>query len=173
MEMARRKCIRLPAPAYESGWYFVTVCTEKREAILAETSVGADDSVRPCGVSRPSTLHLTPIGLIVRECLEGLENEADGIHVDKYVVMPNHIHAILHLKGDVGGQSRPPLPRVMQGFKSITTRRCWALGRKTLWQRSFYDHVIRDENDYLRIWQYIEENPLKWTEDIYFKENTP
>lgn len=174
MKTARRKCIRLPASAYGTGWYFVTVCTEKRETILAEISVGADDSVRPCGVSSLSNLRLTPMGEIVRECLEGLENEADGVHVDKYAVMPNHIHAILCLKETPGGQSRPPLlPRVMQRFKSISTRRCWTLGRKTLWQRSFYDHVIRNEQDYLRIWQYIEENPLKWTEDIYYEENTP
>ena len=74
----------------------------------------------------------------------------------------------LCLDGGTGGQSRPPLQRVVQRFKSITTRKCWVLGHKTLWQRSFYDHVIRNEAEYRRIWQYIDDNPAGWAEDEYY-----
>lgn len=132
--------------------------------------VGADDSVRPCGASPRFTMSLTEIGTVVEECLQRLNNEDDGIFIDKYVIMPNNIHAIVCLNEEKGGQSRPPLQRVMQRFKSITTRKCWDMGITTLWQRSCYDHVIRNEQDYLRIWQYIDENPARWAEDEYYLE---
>ena len=170
-ETVRRKQIRLSGSEYEAGWYFVTICTENRKSILAKMTpivVGADDSVRPCGALRGFKKSLTKIGAIVEECLQRLDNDEDGVCVDKYVIMPNHIHAIICLDGDEGGQSRPPLQRVMQRFKSITTRRCWNMGLKTLWQRSYYDHVIRNEQDYLRIWQYIDDNPAGWAEDEYY-----
>ena len=172
MDSVRRKKIRLPESEYESGRYFVTICTEKRAKILAnlEPLVGADDSVRPYGASPGVTISLTQIGETVKECLERLTNEEDGIFVDKYVIMPNHLHAVICLEGGMGGQSRPPLQRVIQRFKSITTRRVWTMGRKNLWQRSYYDHVVRDEADYLRIWQYIDENPARWAEDKYYSE---
>ena len=96
MGEVRRKKIRLPASAYEHGWYFVTICTQARMKVLAQirpVSVGADDSVRPCGVL------LTPLGSIVRECLERLSDDAAGISVDKYVIMPNHIHVIICIDG--------------------------------------------------------------------------
>ena len=108
------------------------------------------------------------MGAIIRDCMERLDNADEGVSVEKYVIMPNHVHALIHIEGDGGGQSRPPLQRVIQRFKSITTRRCWEMGVKTIWQRSFYDHVIRNERDYLRAWQYIEDNPARWAEDEYF-----
>ena len=113
-------------------------------------------------------LRTTPIGSIVEKCLERLEDVESGVHIDKYVIMPNHVHAIVCLNERMGGQGRPPLQRIVQRFKSISTRSCWKFGLKTLWQRSFYDHVIRCEDDYLRIWQYIDENPAKWAEDEYY-----
>ena len=67
-----------------------------------------------------------------------------------------------------GGQSRPPLQGVIQRFKSVSTRQGWKHGVKKLWQRSFFDHVIRCEEEYRRIWQYIDDNPAKWAEDEYY-----
>ena len=170
MEQVRRKQIRLPASVYEAGWYFVTICTKDRENLLSviKQNVGADDSVRPYGASAGFHVSLTEIGKIVEECLVLLNNENEGIRLDKYVIMPNHVHAVIQLEGSTGGQSRPPLQRVMQRFKSITTRRCWVLGRNVIWQRSFYDHVIRNEQEYLRVWQYIDDNPANWAEDEYY-----
>ena len=170
MDQTRRKKIRLPASEYEAGWFFVTICTQKRKNLLAKVkpTVGADDSVRPCVALQEYGISLTPIGSTGKSCLEFLTDLERGVRVDKYVIMPNHIHAIICLDAERGGQSRPPLQRVIQQFKSISTRRCWKLGLKTLWQRSFYDHVIRDEEDYLHIWQYIDSNPAKWAEDEYY-----
>ena len=170
MEQVRRKQIRLPGSVYEAGWYFVTVCTKDREELLSviKQNVGADDSVRPYGTSAEVSICLTEIGKIVEECLLLLNSKQEGIYLDKYVIMPNHIHAVVQLEGGVGGQSRPPLQRVMQRFKSVTTRRCWPLGCNVIWQRSFYDHVIRNEQEYLQIWQYIDDNPAHWAEDEYY-----
>ena len=193
-----RKGIRLPAYDYSSeGAYFVTVCTDGKRRILSELpTVGADDSVRPYALSgntvvadgsvRHHTLPgttvvaddsvrpavptiLTPIGKIVEDCILSLPLHNHGIRLDKYVVMPNHIHLLLRFVPAEGGQSRPPLQKEMQSLKSVTTRKCWQFGISKLWQRSFYDHVIRNETDYLKIWQYIEQNPLRWSEDIFFE----
>ena len=193
-----RKGIRLPEYDYSSeGAYFVTVCTDGKRRILSDLlTVGADDSVRPYTLSgntvvadgsvRHHTLPgstvvaddsvrsaaptiLTPIGKIVEDCILSLPLHNHGIRLDKYVVMPNHIHLLLRFVPAEGGQSRPPLQKVMQSLKSVTTRRCWQFGVSKLWQRSFYDHVIRNETDYLKIWQYIEQNPLRWGEDIFFE----
>ena len=135
-----------------------------RHHVLTDTNVGADDSVRP---TVPTVL--TPIGKIVEECILSLSLHNNGIWLDKYVIMPNHIHLLLRFVPAEGGQSRPPLQKVMQSLKSVTTRKCWEFGISKLWQRSFYDHVIRNETDYLKIWQYIEENPLRWSEDVFFE----
>jgi len=184
--LIRRKNIRLPEYDYSSaGAYFVTICTDQKQRILSELpTVGADDSVRPCELSdknasitelekivgaddsvRPKiNVYLTAIGEVVDACIRHISEYNVGVSVDKYVIMPNHVHILLRL----GGQSRPPLQKIVQAFKSVSTRKCWKLGVSKLWQRSFYDHVIRDESDYLRIWQYIDENPIRWSEDIFF-----
>ena len=135
-----------------------------RHHVLTGATVAADDSVRP---AVPTIL--TPIGKIVEDCILSLALHNHGIRLDKYVVMPNHIHLLLRFVPSEGGQSRPPLQKVMQSLKSVTTRKCWQFGVSKLWQRSFYDHIIRNETDYLKIWQYIEQNPLRWSEDIFFE----
>ena len=140
-------------------------------------SVGADDSVRP---EKQSVL--LPAGQIVEACIRELPERNPGLCLENHVVMPNHVHLLLRWGEDLGGQSRPPLQpgenrdgqdrlslqKVIQGFKSVTTRKCWPLGIQNLWQRSFYDHVVRYEDDFQRIWRYIDENPLRWREDVYF-----
>ena len=148
----------------------MTICTENREKCLAMIAsfVGADDSVRPCATSEMFEYKLMPLGEMVKECLERLEDRDGGVMVDEYVIMPNHIHVVIRLNEGTGGQSRPPLQRLIQRFKSITTRRGWEMGRRKLWQRSYYDHVIRCQEDYIRICEYINNNPAKWAEDEYY-----
>ena len=78
--------------------------------------------------------------------------------------MPNHIHLIISVQ--TGGHGDPPLQiyDVIGNFKSFTT---YKYGQ-ALWQRFFHDHVIREENDYLKIWNYIDTNPQKWREDCFY-----
>lgn len=92
-----------------------------------------------------------------------------GIVLEHYVIMPNHVHLLLRIGSGAGGgpgAARPTVQTVVGGIKSITTRRIGA----SIWQTSFYDHIIRDENDFLRIWTYIDTNPAKWAEDRYYSE---
>ncbi|MBE5798640.1 MAG: hypothetical protein E7321_01640 [Clostridiales bacterium] len=92
------------------------------------------------------------------------------ISVDKYVIMPNHIHLILRL--DTQKQS-VSLCDVVCALKSRTTKLANVLDHQSgrqIWQRSFHDHIIRDEKDYLKIWQYIDENPMRWEQDCFYHE---
>ena len=75
---------------------------------------------------------------------------------------------MLQIKNQTGGYGDPPLQLfdIIGNFKSYTTHK----NGKTLWQRSFHDHIIRDERDYQKIWNYIDSNPYKWNEDCFFIE---
>ncbi|HWS30520.1 MAG TPA: transposase [Clostridia bacterium] len=99
-----------------------------------------------------------------------------NVHCPKYVVMPNHLHAIL-VMDRAGMESAPTLSEVVQSFKRHSTIEYIKLVKggvlpafeKRIWQRTYYDHVIRNEQDYQEIWKYIDENPLKWQEDELYK----
>ena len=81
--------------------------------------------------------------------------------------MPNHVHLIIVIRAPDGGVRAPRpthLPAVVRSIKAMVTRE---VGH-SVWQASFYDHIIRSRPDYLRIWQYIDENPARWAEDEYY-----
>ena len=153
-----RKPTRLRGFDYsQNRVYFITVCTQDRCEILAE-------------ICRGGAL-LLPIGEIVDREIRNL-SAMYGLSVERYVVMPNHIHMILWLRNDM--REKPvSVADVLCSLKSRTTKLANELegqpGRK-IWQRSFHDHIIRDENDYLKIWQYIDENPTRWEEDCFHKD---
>lgn len=172
-DLPKRKPLRLPHYDYsQRGAYFITICTIGRQPILGTC-------IPPAVCHGICRMAPTPVGAIVEECWGQLAEHLPGVRADTFVMMPDHIHGILFLEGGPGeegpggqemvgegpggqrpgGQGRPPLQKVIQGFKSITTRRCFSLGYRRIWQRSFYDHVIRTEADYLRIRQYILDNP--------------
>ena len=103
----------------------------------------------------------------------------DNVVIDKYSIMPNHIHIILTINTGIPGRitgtpgcasptgvKKSVLAKVVNALKGMTTRQFGS----TLWQRSYYDHIIRDEEDYQRIWQYIDDNPARWADDEYFAE---
>ena len=92
--------------------------------------------------------------------------------VDNYVIMPNHIHMIVLMQEKDRMHS---LIDVLCALKSRTTKMANALDGTTgrrIWQRSFHDHIIRDEKDYLKIWQYIDENPIRWEWDCFYQSVT-
>ena len=85
--------------------------------------------------------------------------------------MPNHFHAIIILQGGPGGVGTPPLPKIIGQLKSFTNRKYNEINKKKgliLWQRSYYDRIIRNEEEYKEIWSYIDTNPSKWEEDKYY-----
>ena len=164
--METRKHNRLREYDYsQNGYYFITICTAERRKMLCDISVGAN-------CVRPKTT-FTEIGRIVDENIGKLNDIYETVRVDKYVIMPNHVHFILAIQNgrtqfapteDTRTQFAPTISRIIKQFKGKITKEVGF----SIWQKSFYDHIIRDETDYLRIWDYIEYNPDKWTEDQYF-----
>ena len=114
-------------------------------------------------------------GEIVEKYIKQLEARFD-LKVDKYVIMPNHIHLILIINNEqaAGASPCPTVSDVICAYKSLTTRLCKKIGlhEEKLFQTSFYDHIIRDDEDYSIKRKYIDENPLKWHYDELFCEQT-
>ena len=101
-----------------------------------------------------------PTGKIVQQHIEALAAHYECVQVQKYVIMPDHIHIIIFI-GQSGERKRPSINQIMAAFKAGVSRE---IGRP-IWQRSYYDHIIRSQSDYDEVWQYIENNPLQWVID--------
>ena len=115
----------------------------------------------------------TELGRIAEQQLFPLEERYPFLAVDRYVIMPNHIHAIFVLKRETAGASpRPTVTDIVCAYKSLTTRECKRNGFSSgkLFQTSFYDHVIQDREDYEGTARYIAENPMRWAYDELYAE---
>ncbi len=156
-QLPARKHNRYPEYDYsQNGAYFITICTQDRNKILSDiVGGGAHDAAK---------VILTGIGKIVQKHIVN-SNRIPGITVDKYVIMPDHIHLILSIDMPMGiGTSRAPSPTnaSIPHFVSTLKRFCHRDIGNTIFQRSYYDHVIRNQQDYNEVWEYIDNNPLKW-----------
>ena len=108
---------------------------------------------------------LNASGIIADNCLLKIQKFNPAVAIDKYVIMPNHVHAILAVN-----ENSPSITTVIGQYKSAVTKRIREIyPRKNVWQRSFHDHVIRDQRGYEKIWMYIEDNPRKWEEDCFYR----
>ena len=163
----QRQSIRLKEYDYTAaGAYFVTIATWQKEPLLGEVENGV--------------VRLSPLGQCAADSLQGLTAHFP-LQVDEWVVMPDHLHAILVINanatcGEVGKTSLRPcgvpagtipgsLGAIVQNFKSLAARRISALRRTPgarVWQRNYYEHIIRDWDDMERIRLYIRNNPLRW-----------
>lgn len=158
MDFQTRKKNRLDNFDYsQNGVYFITICVKDRKPILSKISVGAD-------IIRPNKIELTKIGKIIDYSIKSIPIHYDSIFVDNYVIMPNHIHLLLRINNDNG--RIVSAPTVVAGMKRYVSKQ---LG-KSIWQKGFYDHIIRDEYDYQIKYQYIDENPEKWIDDELYWE---
>lgn len=167
-KLLKRKTIRLVGFDYgRAGYYFVTICTQGKRHLFWET-VRTDTAQSHVGaaIGRSYQPVLTPLGQIVENVIRELPVHYPNVQVDKSMVMPNHIHAIIILKGGGGAAPTQDLSTIINQMKEIASKRAGV----SLWQKSYYDHIIRSEDDYLRIWNYIDTNPVKWTEDEYYTE---
>ena len=150
MTFYSRKSPRIPDFDYSSeNYYFITICTQNRKCIF-----GTPDQ-------------LNRMGQIAKQHIENIESHYDDVYVDKHVVMPNHIHMILVLQCS----GKYSADQIVAQYKSGVTRDA----RKEfsdiwIWQRSFHDHVIRNQKDYDRIWSYIDTNPMRWDKDCFYVE---
>ena len=166
MELPNRKPNRLKQYDYTgNGAYFITICTQNRAEILSEIIVGR-------GLA-PAECKLSEYGKIAEQELLNLEKRYAGVKIDKYVIMPNHIHAIISINNDLtaGASPRPTLSDIICTFKSITTRLCNKRHKgNKIFQTSFYDHIIRGQEDFKEIWEYIDGNPQKWQNDRFYSK---
>ncbi len=172
MKQPIRKSPRLPHFDYSrNGAYFITICTQHRQKILSHiVGDGALDVPR---------IELTNIGKIVEKYILSCET-IRYVFVKKYVIMPNHIHIIFSIchphiwkNSDKNGTSKAPSPtnEVIPHIVSTLKRFCNAEIGKNIFQRSYHDHIIRGEMDYIKIWEYIENNPRTWENDCFYDEN--
>ena len=146
--MPKRKPTRLKNFDYSSaGAYFVTICIRDRMHILSEITV----KLKPCGE-------------VVKDQLQLIEARFPSVTIEDYVIMPDHIHAVIFLHEKAGGASpSPTLDDVVCAFKSLTSRSCkQKFGIEKMFQRSSAEHIVRDRDDYETRRKYIYENPMRW-----------
>jgi putative transposase len=170
-EIHHRRSIRLRNYDYsQAGAYFVTVCAWNRECLFREIKNG--------------DTFLNELGDIVMKCWDLIPTHFPHVEIDEFVVMPNHIHGIVILS-NVGAQfiapfrkttteyqgvmnHAPTVGKIVRAFKARCTHMINNV-RNTpggpLWQRNYYEHIIRDESELHRIREYIRDNPVKWHED--------
>ena len=165
MELKERKYTRYKYADYSSeGAYFITICTNERKRILSHINSVGDD------VLDVPRIELTDYGKIVKAQIEKFNNTYTDICIDQYVIMPDHVHMII-IVYDCGGTSRTSsptdkaytrqhecVPQAISTFKRFINKK---IGQN-IWQRSYYDHVIRCKEDYEGVCKYIYENPIKW-----------
>ncbi len=166
-ELPKRKELRLKQYDYSSkGAYFVTICTKDRKRILS-------DIVKPVGVGAHDDpqIQLTRNGKIVERYLLSSEN-ISGVKIDRYVIMPDHIHVIILLvpeeySNQRRGSSGAPtptgemLPHVVSAFKRLCNKEIGV----NIFQRGYIEHIIRNREDYEARVKYIYENPERWCFD--------
>ncbi|MEA2096916.1 MAG: transposase [Candidatus Cloacimonadota bacterium] len=171
-----RKRNRLAGYDYATpGYYFVTICTKGMLEYFGRVQNGKNE--------------LNDAGQIVNDRIKWLENHFEYIKIIKFIVMPNHVHFIIQIIDDVGtGRDlsavrnrttrelslRKPLHKIKSlselvgAFKTITSKLIHQTGFLDFcWQRSFYDHIIRNDDELIRISDYIEKNPMLWKQDEY------
>ena len=167
MQLRNRKSNRLKEYNYSlQGAYFITICTKDRKQILSKINVGT-------GVLDCPEIKLLRYGKIADKYINQLNDFYDNISVDKYVIMPNHIHLLIRIL-DLNGQSGTPVPTnahidnknsVIAKYVSTFKRFCNKEYGLNIWQARYYDHVIRGEQDFNDTIEYIENNPIKWETD--------
>ena len=144
---AVRKKIRLEDYNYSNvGMYFITICTKNRYPILGK--------INECDIE------LTKDGVISKKNLKNIEYVFNNISINEYIIMPNHIHMIIEIKEE---QEEVSINKIIKKFKSSVSRE---LGY-SIWQKSYYDHIIRNEKEFYDIKQYIQNNVINWKNDKY------
>jgi REP element-mobilizing transposase RayT len=154
-----RKQMRLPGYDYsQKDCYYITICTQNRRNILCEV-VGGDALIAP-------SVHLSEYGKIVDKYVKNIDIKYKNVQLSKYVVMPNHIHMIILLTNGAMRASPPTIsiPDIIRSLKKMISKETGV----SLFQESYYDHIIRDEADYLVKWNYIDTNPVRWKDDEYY-----
>ncbi len=190
-----RRSIRLKGYDYsKEGLYFITICCHKQQ-YLFECIPNVDDvscSLRPTCRLNELKIELNDAGKMIENWYFKLENKFSNIKCHEMVVMPNHFHCIIEIINEPADATalndgsalradtrvRPDIPTVVQWFKTMTTNE-YIRGVKTLgwqrfdgklWQRDYYEHIIRNHQSFIKISNYIRKNPTKWHIDKFNKK---
>lgn len=175
-EIHHRRSIRLKGYDYSSaGAYFITICTHNHQCLFGEF-----EEANGCCHLSESGIILSDLGLVVYQEWLRTPVVRPQVQLDIFVVMPNHFHAIFRII-PVGAYSHTPLPAhmslqspsrsigaIVRGFKSAATKRINEIRctpANPVWQRNYYEHVIRNQESYYQIRQYIHNNPRTWAND--------
>ena len=142
----------------------MTICVKDRHELLGDV-IECDDLGAPY-------VHLSEYGHTVDKHINIINSLRKGAFVDKYIIMPNHIHLIIFIENDMRDckngamrTSRPTtIPNLLRSFKAMISKEIGF----SIWQTSYHDHIIRNEAEYHKLWQYIDENPTNWLDDRYF-----
>jgi REP element-mobilizing transposase RayT len=162
-EKHHRRSIRLKGYDYsQPGGYYVTIVTQNRECLFGDIVDGK--------------MILNDGGRFTQKCWLDISNHFPHVYLDEFIIMPNHVHGIIIIDDEyVGAKNFSPLPfrspsktvgSIIRGFKIGVTK--WFRNNTdvyTVWQRNYWEHVIRDENELNRIREYIMNNPLQWELD--------
>jgi putative transposase len=167
----RRRSLRLKGYDYtHAGAYFVTIRAQDQACLFGKVVSGC--------------MCLNDAGHMLARLWNDIPARFMDIEIDAFVVMPNHLHGIIVLPDAADGATKkaaPALGEVVAAFKSATTvhyirgvkTRAWPAFRRRLWQRNYYEHVVRDDKALDRIRQYIDENPARWAFDDENPEKVP
>lgn len=165
--MQKRKPARLKNFDYsQNGAYFVTICTHNKRHLFGKIYDGK--------------MYFTDLGSIVENEILNIEMHYQTVRIDKYVVMPNHIHMIIVISEAEGMNPFPTkmfdISNVVGKFKAGVSR---IVGNgfihsveKRIWQSSYHDHIIRGGKDYKKIWEYIDTNVIRWEEDCFYDNDS-
>ncbi len=162
-KLPKRRPTRLKNFDYNRvGVYFITLCTEDRRRILSRI-VGVDV------LGDPKNVELLPYGIVADKYIKQMNEFYENITVDRYVIMPDHIHLLLIVSNGWSPRTSTPTKQTttVSHFISSFKRFCNKKYGGNIWQRGFYDHVIRCREDYEEIVKYIHENPMRW----YYRED--
>ena len=152
-----RRNLRLKGYDYSRpGAYFITICTHERQFLFGEISDGK--------------MLLNRYGRVAHNQWRSLPRNRTGVNIDAFVVMPNHIHGILVIRSKVAKpDKRCSIPEIVRGYKTFSSRRINEIRGKPgepTWQKNYWEHIIRNQDSFERIRNYIISNPLRWHLDI-------
>lgn len=179
MELPKRKNHRLNEFDYGSAAsYYITICTYDKRCLLSKIDFNNNAAVKP-----------TPLGEAVIECLYKIPELNDNVQIDKFVLMPNHIHTIINIENEgftapekkqynfqiTETKDRRSVQGIIHDFKSVTTRiyKKMYTTNESLWQASFYDEVIVKQEHYDNVSEYISLNPMMWKTDNLYSPDAP
>ena len=151
MTFYSRKSPRIKNYDYSGeNYYFVTICTAEKKCIFGKPG------------------QLNQLGMIAWEDMSKISQHYENIRIDNFIVMPNHIHAIIEIQSVAKEEKRKSLDTVIGLYKSGVSKKIhFIYPDLKIWQRSFHDHVIRNQQQYEKIWNYVAYNHQKWEEDCF------